>query len=79
MSSKNNNDKKKFKVSGSGLAIGMCLGISIGLSLWNLTDNPVWLGTFIAIGVCLGMTIGPKKDDEDDNDDEDSNDDENKE
>ena len=54
-----NNDTKKSSVSVSGLAIGLCLGAGVGMSLWNLTGNFVWLVEFQLARVSA-LSSGPR-------------------
>lgn len=62
-------DKNKNNKSTSGLAIGMCLGISVGTVIGASTHNMgLWMPVGMGVGMCLGLAFGHNNSG-DDNDD----------
>ena len=43
---------------GSGIAFGAGLGLTLGIVVFALTQNAVWIGLGITFGAGLGIVIG---------------------
>lgn len=43
---------------GRGLAIGIAGGVLVGLLIWFITGNAIWIGVLAAIGAVIGMNVG---------------------
>ena len=40
-----------------GMQVGLILGIGVAVSLFKMTEDPVWL-SFAGVGIALGLGIG---------------------
>ena len=58
--------ENKTEKSNYWIAIGMCLGISIGTAIGAATNNmALCIPTGLSIGLCLGIALSNKDGDED--------------
>jgi len=53
-----NENKKAPQPQHRYMALGMCLGISIGTGIGAALDNiPFWMSTGLSIGLCVGLAL----------------------
>jgi hypothetical protein len=56
----NPNEKVSTKAQ-LGMMVGLILGMGVGVSLFTITEDPLWL-SFAGVGIALGLGIGAHMD-----------------
>ena len=55
----------KYEKKGMGMAIGILIGMIMGVPLWMMSDNLVWLAIGFAIGAGIENNNKKKREDND--------------